>query len=72
MRKDEVTRISFVTIFICIIYIIVIQFSGQNLLTKSGVKSAFSVSVIISLWWVFYFNWGWKIPVLNLRQNHVH
>lgn len=66
MRKDEVTRISFITIFLCIVYIIAIQFLGKNLLTISGVKSAFSVSVLISIWWFFYFNWGWKIPVLNL------
>lgn len=66
MTKEEIQRISFITLFICILYLIFILFLGNNLLTISGVKSAFSVSILISAWWVFYFNWGWKIPGLKL------
>lgn len=66
MRKDEITRISFITLVICIIYVLLLQFLGNNLLTISGIKSAFSVSILISGWWILYFNWGWKVPGLKI------
>lgn len=72
MKSEELKRIVLITFVISLLFVIAQAFIGVDLLSFNGVKAAFSATFVLSVWWWFYFNYGWKIKFLNLilyRQN---
>jgi hypothetical protein len=72
MKNEESRRIVIITFVISLLFVIAQALIGIELLSFNGIKAAFSATVILSAWWWFYFNYGWKIKLLNLilhRQN---
>ncbi|NOU84246.1 hypothetical protein GC102_00375 [Paenibacillus sp. LMG 31460] len=65
MDKEEQQRIVLITFILSLISVLVLLFTNIRLLSIHGVKTAFSISTFLTLWWAFYFHFGWKIPRLN-------
>jgi hypothetical protein len=65
MTSKEQQRIAIVTFIISLICVLVLIMVDVQLLSFNGIKTAFSISTIIILWWTFYFNSGWKIPLIR-------
>jgi len=65
MKEDELNRIIKVTIYICIVILLIQVFRGIDLKTIDGVKSILSLTTIIPFFWAFYFGFGWKVKGLN-------
>lgn len=66
MEDKELRRIVIITFFISLLLIIVLAILGIEMSSFNGVKSALSATAILSIWWWFYFNYGWKIKFFNL------
>lgn len=66
MRSQEFSRIVIITFFISLLFVIIQSLTGVELLSFKGIKAAFSATFVLSVWWWFYFNYGWKIKWFNL------
>jgi hypothetical protein len=72
MKREELGRIVIITVCISLIFVIVQELTGIELLSFHGIKAALSATTVLSIWWWFYFNYGWKVKFLNLilyREN---
>jgi len=65
MKKEEQFRIVTISYIISIIGSFVLNFLKTNNLNFYGILSAVKVSSLLTIWWLFYFKVGWKIPFLN-------
>ncbi|WP_053361937.1 hypothetical protein [Bacillus sp. FJAT-27251] len=66
MKGEESQRIVIITFCISLLFVLVQVLIGSELLSFSGIKAAFSATLVLSAWWWFYFNYGWKIKLFNL------
>ncbi|TCN04610.1 hypothetical protein EV581_1198 [Bacillus sp. BK006] len=72
MDKEEQLRIVLVTFVISVICIAILELINVQILSLNWIKSSFSIFTILTIWWFFYFNYGWKWPLLRLilrREN---
>lgn len=65
MESKELSRIVVITFTISLLYVLIQVSTGIELLSFQGVKAAFSATMVLSVWWWFYFNYGWKIKWFN-------
>jgi hypothetical protein len=66
MKSEELNRIVIITFCISLLFVIVQAILGIELLSFYGIKASFSATIFLSVWWWFYFKYGWKIKWLNL------
>jgi hypothetical protein len=66
MKGEELKRIVIITFCISLLFVVIQALIGIELLSFNGIKAAFSATFILSVWWWFYFNYGWKIKWINL------
>ena len=66
MKGEKLKRIVIITFCISLLFVFVQALLGVELLSFNGMKAAFSATLILSVWWWFYFNYGWKIKWFNL------
>lgn len=62
---NELKRVVLVTFIICLVSFLVLRLVEVELLSLSGMRTAISIPFVLTLWWLFYFNFGWKWPVFN-------
>lgn len=65
MKKQEQYRIVFISYVAGIIFSYILSYLKKISFEYYGVVGAIKVSTILSAWWFFYFNIGWKIAGLN-------
>lgn len=65
MEKSEQIKIVKISYIVGIIVSFFISFIKSRVIDTYGIISAIKVSVILTLWWTFYFEVGWKLPLLN-------
>lgn len=65
MRKKEQLRIVYISYLVGIIFSVILSSLKKMNFEYHGIISAAKVSTILSIWWYFYFNIGWKIPIIN-------
>lgn len=65
MEKNEQIRIVKISYGVGIVVSFFISFIKSTFVDNYGIISAIKVSLILTLWWMFYFEIGWKIPLLN-------
>jgi hypothetical protein len=65
MEKEEQKRIILITFVLSLACIIILLLFQVKLVSIKGVKTALSIPAILTLWWAFYFRYGWKVPMLN-------
>ncbi|HDR7594560.1 TPA: hypothetical protein QCX59_003747 [Bacillus mycoides] len=65
MDSKELKRIVLITFFVSLIWVLIQVSIGIELLSFQGIKAAFSATLVLSVWWWFYFNYGWKIKWFN-------
>jgi hypothetical protein len=65
MRKLEQLRIVYISYVIGIVFSFILSYFKKINFEYYGVIGAIKVSTILSVWWYFYFNIGWKIVGLN-------
>lgn len=65
MKKQEQFRIVKISYFVGIFLSFLLSYLKDNIFDSYGIIGAIKVSSILTIWWLFYFNIGWKIPILN-------
>ncbi|WP_415349814.1 hypothetical protein ACSXAY_02135 [Clostridium perfringens] len=65
MKKQEQFRIVNISYLVGIIISFLLSFLKLNFQDIYGIISAIKVSSVLTVWWIFYFNIGWKLPILN-------
>ncbi|MDK0565150.1 hypothetical protein P5E48_00705 [Clostridium perfringens] len=65
MKKQEQMKIVKISYLVCIILSFLLSLIKSKLKDDYGIISAIKVSSILTVWWIFYFNIGWKVPILN-------
>jgi len=65
MGKDEQQRIVLITFILTLLSVMVLLLIDVRLFSIHGVKTAFSISTFLTIWWGFYFHFGWKVPILK-------
>lgn len=65
MEKSEQIKIVKISYVVGIIVSFFISFIKSRVIDTYGIISAIKVSFILTLWWTFYFEVGWKLPLLN-------
>lgn len=65
MRRQQQLRIVYISYIVGIIFSFILSYLKKFNFEYYGVISAIKVSTILSFWWLFYFNYGWKIVGLN-------
>lgn len=65
MSKKEQLMIVSISYLISIAGSFGLSYLKVNNLDFFGLLSAFKVSTLLTVWWIFYFKFGWRIPVLN-------
>jgi hypothetical protein len=65
MSKELLIRILQVTAILVILLIFLFLTFGINVFTLAGVSKLPSILSLVVLFWVFYFSFGWKWPVLK-------
>ncbi|KAI3349984.1 hypothetical protein EXM65_03040 [Clostridium botulinum] len=65
MKKQEQLRIVKISYIVGIILSFLLSYLKDNIVDSYGIISAIKVSSILTIWWLFYFYSGWKVPLLN-------
>ncbi|HBJ1652013.1 hypothetical protein [Clostridium botulinum] len=65
MKKQEQLKIVKISYIVGIILSFILSYLKDNIIDSYGIISAVKVSSILTIWWLFYFNIGWKIPIIN-------
>lgn len=65
MKKEEQMKIVKISYIVGIMVSFFMSFVKNKLPDNYGIISAIKVSSILTGWWIFYFNIGWKIPILK-------
>lgn len=65
MKEQEQIRIVKISYLVGIIVSFLLSFIKSEFNDYYGIISVFKVSTILTVWWIFYFNIGWKVPILN-------
>jgi hypothetical protein len=65
MNKQEQLRIVSISYLISIGITFILSYLKSSSLNINDILSAFRVSTILTVWWCFYFNIGWKIKYVN-------
>ncbi|ELU5587708.1 hypothetical protein G6Y98_02845 [Clostridium perfringens] len=65
MKKQEQMKIVKISYLVGIILSFLLSLIKSKLKDDYGIISAIKVSSILTVWWLFYFNIGWKVPILN-------
>ncbi len=65
MKNQEIMKIVYSSYVVSIIGSFILSFIKSNSILANTVLSSVKVSTVLSIWWLFYFNVGWKIPLLN-------
>jgi len=65
MKKQETFKIVKISYIVGIILSFLLSYLKDNIVDSYGILSAIKVSSILTIWWLFYFNIGWKIPIFN-------
>lgn len=74
MTLDEIKRVISITFIFSLVGIVILNIinASFDLTTIKGIKSAYSLSTIIILFWVYYIKHGWKKKLLQkilYREN---
>lgn len=72
MKKEELSRIVLITFVVTLLFVVIQSITGATLSSIYGIKAAFSATAVLSIWWWFYFNYGWKVKGLKhilYREN---
>lgn len=72
--SKELKRIVLITFVVSLFFVLIQVSIGIDLASFQGVKAAFSATLALSVWWWFYFNYGWKIKWFNLilYKENIH
>lgn len=65
MNKEEQIKVVSISYFISIIASLILNYLKFSYFNIDGILSAIRVSTILTVWWIFYFDKGWKIKYLN-------
>ncbi len=65
MKNKEQLRIVYISYAVGIIFSFIVSYFQKNNIEYYGIVGSIKVSTILSIWWWFYFNKGWKMPLLN-------
>lgn len=65
MKNQEQLRIVYISYAVGIIFSFIVSYFQKNNIEYYGIVGSIKVSTILSIWWWFYFNKGWKMPLLN-------
>jgi len=65
MKKNEQLRLIFISYLVTIIFSFVINILKSSNPIINGLISSIKLSTVLSVWWIFYFKYGWKIKHLN-------
>jgi hypothetical protein len=65
MNYQEQNKIIFISYIVSISASFIITKFITNLSELEGVISHLNVPTILTLWWLFYFKYGWRLPGIN-------
>lgn len=65
MNKQEQLKIVSISYCISVAISFILNYLKFNILNADSILSAIKVSSILTVWWGFYFNLGWKVKYLN-------
>jgi hypothetical protein len=65
MKENEQMQIVTISYAVSIIGTFLLDYLIKNISILNGVISSIKVSTLLTLWWLFYFKLGWRIPGLN-------
>ncbi|GJM32307.1 MAG: hypothetical protein DHS20C18_13080 [Saprospiraceae bacterium] len=66
MDRDDIKRILYITIGLTVVSIFILTYFGKNVFTWPGIKLLSTIFSGIVIFWMFYFKYGWKYPILKL------
>jgi SMODS-associating 2TM, beta-strand rich effector domain len=65
MEKEAINRILNISIGLTIAGFLAFIFAGVNMLEMNGIRRLSIIFSAITLFWAFYFKYGWKWPVIK-------
>ena len=72
MNKQEQLKIVWISYVISVAISFILNYLKFNIINADSIFSAIKVSSILTIWWGFYFNIGWKIEPLNKILYRIH
>lgn len=64
-KQEQQLKIVSISYVVSILFSFILKYLKKLNFEYSAILDAIKVSTILTVWWIFYFSCGWKIPVLN-------
>jgi hypothetical protein len=65
VNREEQRKIVFISYVISVAGAVALDYLKVSSLNINGLLSAIKVSSVLTIWWIFYFKIGWKMPILS-------
>lgn len=65
MKSKQQSRIVYISYVVGIVFSFILSYLKKVNFEYYGIIGAIKASTILTIWWFFYFNFGWKIPIFN-------
>lgn len=65
MEEKEQYRIVLITYIVGIALTLLIDYAAKSLPSMGSAVGAIKITTVITIWWSFYFYFGWRLPIIN-------
>src|ERR1017187_8693087 len=67
MTKEDFRRIIFLTVVLTVLlWVVLLACTQRAPLSLAALELLGTVITVITFFWVFFFRWGWRLPLLQL------
>src|ERR1039457_5623761 len=70
MTKEDFRRIIFLTVVLTVLlWVVLLACTQRAPLSLAALELLGTVITVITFFWVFFFRWGWRLPLLQLLMK---